>query len=409
MEPTAAGERIVLLDVLRGFAVFGMFTVNMTTDLPWGSALREQPLDTADSTVMILIDLLTNGKFVTIFSFLFGVGFFLQLERARGRGVPFLAVYLRRLVALFFIAALAIVAGLDAGILITYSIFGLVLLLFSRRSARFLLVAAVVCFVMGAVFPYMEAVSDLISTEQPERIELVDDRSSPEALAENERDRVYREGTFREIASHRASSLLESLPSWKVWAWDVPLLGLMLLSCYVCRRGALRDPAVRMKMARTALPWLLSIGAAGMVIFVWLHPRSNPGSDLLKLIGEFAFWPIGALVLGLGYAAIITLLWEKERCRRALLLFAPVGRLALTNYLFHALVIAVFTYQWGLGLYGEMGPFWGLMVVFAIFPLMIIASSWWIGRFQFGPIEWLWRTLTYGQIQSFRRASKPGV
>ncbi len=95
MEPTDASERIVLLDVLRGFAVFGMFTVNMTADLPWGSAFREQPLDIADSTVMILIELLTNGKFMTIFSFLFGVGFFLQLERARGRGAPFLATYLR--------------------------------------------------------------------------------------------------------------------------------------------------------------------------------------------------------------------------------------------------------------------------------------------------------------------------
>jgi len=409
MEPTAARERIVLLDVLRGFAVFGMFTVNMTADLPWGSAFREQPLGIADGTVMILIDLLTNGKFITIFSFLFGVGFFLQLERARDRGVPFLATYLRRLVALFFIAALAIVAGLGAGILIDYSIYALLLLLFSRRSARFLLVAAVVCFLIGTVSSNIEAVSDLIGTEQPERIELVDDRSSAEALAENEKDRVYRAGTFKEIASYRASSLLEYVLSWKHWVWDVSLLGLMLLGCYVCRRGALQDSAVRMKMARTALPWLLSIGVAGMVIFVWLRPWPNADSDLLTLIGELAFWPVGAPVLGLGYAAIITLLLEKETCQRVLLPFAAVGRLALTNYLFHGLVIAAFTYQWGLGLYGEMGPFWGLMAVFAIFPLMIIASSWWIGRFQFGPIEWLWRTLTYGQIQSFRWAPKPGV
>jgi len=409
MEPTAARERIVLLDVLRGFAVFGMFTVNMTADLPWGSAFREQPLGIADGTVMILIDLLTNGKFITIFSFLFGVGFFLQLERARGRGVPFLATYLRRLVALFFIAALAIVAGLGAGILIDYSAYGLLLLFFSRRSARFLLVAAIVCFVIQVVSSNIEAVSDLIGTEQPERIELVDDRSSPEALAENEKDRVYREGSFKEIASYRASSLLEYVLSWKHYMWDVDLLGLMLLGCYVCRRGALQDLAVRMKMARTALPWLLSIGVAGMVIFVWLRPWPNADSELLTLIGELAFWPVGAPVLGLGYAAIITLLLEKERCRRALLLFAAVGRMALTNYLFHALVIAAFTYQWGLGLYGEMGPFWGLMAVFAIFPLMVFASSWWIARFQFGPIEWLWRTLTYGQLQSLRWAPKSGV
>jgi uncharacterized protein len=409
MEPTAARERIVLLDVLRGIAVFGMFTVNMTADLPWGSAFREQPLDVADGTVMIVVDLLANGKFITIFSFLFGVGFFLQLERAQGRGDLFLPTYLRRLAALFFISALAIVAGLGAHILIDYSIFGLLLLLFVRRSARFLFVAAVVCFVIGVVSDNIETVSDLIGAEQSVLAEPVNDESSSEALAENERERVYREGTFKEIASYRASSLLDYVLSWKQRLWDAPLLGLMLLGCYVCRRGALQDPAVRMKMARSASPWLLSIGVAGMVIFVWLRPWPHADSDLLTLIGNLAFWPVGAPVLGLGYVAVITLLLEKEKCRRALLPFASVGRLALTNYLFHGFVIATFTYQWGLGLYGKMGPFWGLMAVFAIFPLMIFASSWWIRRFQFGPMEWLWRTLTYGQIQSFRWAPKPGV
>ncbi len=409
MEPTTARERIVLLDVLRGFAVFGMFTVNMTADLPWGSAFREQPLNIADGTVMFFVDLLTNGKFITIFSFLFGVGFFLQLERARGRGVPYLAAYLRRLVALFVIATLAIVAGLGAHILIDYSMFGFLLLLLARRSTRFLLVTVVVCFVIGVVSDNIETVSDLIDTERSDRTELVDDRSSPAALKEIERDRVYREGTFKEIASYNASRLLEYVLSWKQRLSDAPLLGLMLLGCYICRRGALQDSSVRVKMARTALPWLLSIGIVGMVIFVWLRPWPNADSDLLTLIGNLAFWPVGAPVLGLGYAAIITLLFEKETCRRALLPFASVGRLALTNYLFHGFVIAAFTYQWGLGLYGEMGPFWGLMAVFAIFPLMIIASSWWIRLFQFGPIEWLWRTLSYGQIQIIRRAPKPGV
>ncbi len=409
MEPTAARECIVLLDVVRGIAVFGMFTVNMTADLPWGSAFREQPLDIANGAVMIAVDLLTSGKFLTIFSFLFGVGFFLQLERARGRRVPFLAAYLRRLVALFFIAALATVAGLDVDVLIDYSIFGLLLLLLSSQSARFLLVAAVVCFVIEGVSSNIEAVSELIVTEQPGQIELIDDRSGPGAIAENERDQVYREGSFREIASYRASGLLKYVLSWKQRLWDASILGLMLLGYYVCRRGALQDSAARTKMACTALPWLLSIGVAGMVTSVWLRHFAGADSDVLTLIGGLVHWPVAAPVLGLGYVAIITLVMEKEACRRILLPFAAVGRLALTNYLFHGFVIAAFTYQWGLGLYGEMGPFWGLMAVFAIFPLMVIASSWWIARFQFGPIEWLWRTLTYGQIHSFRWAPKPGV
>ena len=409
MEPTAARERIVLLDVLRGFAVFGMFTVNMTTDLPWSPILREQPLDIADNTVMILIDLFAGGKFVTIFSFLFGVGFFLQLDRARGRGVPFLATYLRRLIALFFIGALAYVAGLQTFILMFYSVYGLLLLLFSKRSARFLLVAAIVCVVVEVVTNHIEAVNNLMSTEQPERIELVEDHSSPEPSAENEIDRLYREGSFKEIVSDRASRLLKLGLSWKYYLRDLSYLGLMLLGCYVCRRGALQDRAVRLKMARTALPWLLSIGVAGMVISAWLRHSVAADSDLLTLIGDIVFWPVGAPVLGLGYVAIITLVMEKETCRRVLLPFAAVGRLALTNYLFHVFVIAAFANQWGLGLYGEMGPFWGLMAAFSIYPLMVIASAWWIRRFQFGPVEWLWRTLTYGQIQSFRRAPKPGV
>ena len=409
MEPTAAKERIVLLDVLRGIAVFGMFTVNMTAHLPWGSAFREQPLGGTDGTVMILIALLTEDKFITIFSFLFGIGFFLQLERAGSRGEPFLGTYLRRLLALFFIAALTIVASVDADILISYAFFGMALPFFYKRSTRVLLAGAVVCLTLQLALSNFETVSHLITPTQSEQIELVNGESNPDALA-NERARVYREGSFQEIANYRASRLLEYLFSWEYLVTSDPiLLGLMLLGCYVCRRGALQNSEARMKMARTALPWLLSVGVAGTVTSVWLGHFVDVDSDLLTLIGDLAAWPVGAPVLGLGYVAIITLVMEKEACRRVMLPFAHVGRMALTNYLFHGFVIAAFTYQWGLGLYGEMGPFWGLMAVFAIFPLMIIASSWWMGRFQFGPVEWLWRTLTYGQIQSFRRAPKPSA
>jgi uncharacterized protein len=401
MKPTTDRERIVLLDTLRGVAIFGMFTVNMTADLPWGSTFREQPLNVVDNSVMIFVDLLTNGKFITIFSFLFGIGFFLQLERASELGVPFLAIYLKRLVALFLIAALAIVAGLGAHILIEYAMLGLLLPLIARRSTRFLIGAIVVCFSIGVIFDNSELVAQLNSAEQPRQVELVDDSSSQEGTRVNLRDQAYGEGSFTEIASYSASNLLGFVFSWNRLG-GAPLLGLMLLGCYVCRCGALKDSTVRVKMARTALPWLLSVGGFGMVIFVWSSPWPNADTELLSLIGNFAFWPVGAPVLGLGYVAIITLMMEKGVCLRILLPFAHVGRMALTNYLFHGFVIAVFTYQWGFGLYGEMGPFWGLVAVFAIFPLMIITSSWWIRRFQFGPMEWLWRTLTYGHIQPLR-------
>jgi len=93
---------------------------------------------------------------------------------------------------------------------------------------------------------------------------------------------------------------------------------------------------------------------------------------------------------GLGYAAVVARLLERGGWARALSPFAAVGRLALTNYLFHAAIIAAFVYSWGLGLYGKMGPFAGLMVVLVAYPLMVLSSRWWIARFRFGPFEWIW-------------------
>ena len=278
---------------------------------------------------------------------------------------------------------------------------GLLLPLIARRTTRFLIGAIVVCFSIGVVFDNIEVASQLIGAESPQQVELIDGGTGQEAVTENLRDQVYGEGSFMEIASYLASDLVGFVTSWNRLG-GAPLLGLMLLGCYVCRCGALKDSAVRVKMARTALPWLLSVGGIGMVIFVWLRPWPNADTLLLSLIGNLGFWPVGAPVLGLVYVAIITLMMEKGAFLSILLPFAKVGRMGLTNYLFHGFVIAVFTYQWGFGLYGEMGPFWGLMAVFAIFPLMVIASSWWISRFQFGPMEWLWRTLTYGHMQPLR-------
>lgn len=294
MEPTAASERIILLDVLRGVAIFGMFTVNMTADLPWGSAFREQPLDLADGIVMIFIDLFTNGKFITMFSFLFGVGVFLQLERARNRGIPFLAIYLRRLAALLLIAMVATVLGFGVSILIDYALFGLLLLLFYKQSARFLVVTAMICFVISVVSTNSEAVTSLIHTGQSEQVAFVDDDSNADASAEDERDRIYADGSFREIASFRAARTVAYLRTWLKPPWELSILGLMLLGGYVCRRGAIQNPAVRLKMARRVLPWLLGIGATSMVIFVWLSPWPTADTELLTLIGNLAFWPFGA-------------------------------------------------------------------------------------------------------------------
>lgn len=417
MKPVAATERIMLLDVLRGFAIFGMFSVNMTADLPWGDTFLEQILATPDRVVMILVDLLARGRFVTIFSLLFGLGFYVQLERAQARGEEFAVTYLRRVLGLFMIAAVATVAGLDTDVLIDYAMFGALLLLFYKRSQRFLLLSVIICFLAAQAPGFVEyyrsldgQVTVVAQMEQSDQLSATSEKSvqpdvaTDEDLEKAEPTRIYREGSFVQIAKHRASRFLKYVKSFEQRLRDIDILGLLLLGVYVARRGVLSDPEVRREFARRALPWLLSIGSAGVLAFVVIEHFLSAAwdSEPLLLVKWAIGWPM-MVVLGLGYAAGITLLLERDNWRKLFSPLASVGRLALTNYLFTTLVFAVIAYSWGLGLYEKVQPFTGLVVVLLVFPMQVLASQWWLRHFNFGPFEWCWRSMTYGRLPPIRR------
>lgn len=417
MKPVAATERIMLLDVLRGLAIFGMFSVNMTADLPWGDTFREQILATPDRVVMILVDLLARGRFVTIFCLLFGLGFYVQLERAQARGEEFAVTYLRRVLGLFMIAAVANVAGLDTDVLIDYAMFGALLLLFYKRSQRFLLFSVIICFLAAQAPGFVEyyrsldgQVTVVAQMEQSDQLSATSEKSvqpdvaTDEDLEKAEPTRIYREGSFVQIAKHRASRLLKYVKSFEQRLRDIDILGLLLLGVYVARRGVLSDPEVRREFARRALPWLLSIGSAGVLAFVVIEHFLSAAwdSEPLLLVKWAIGWPM-MVVLGLGYAAGITLLLERDNWRKLFSPLASVGRLALTNYLFTTLVFAVIAYSWGLGLYEKVQPFTGLVVVLLVFPMQVLASQWWLRHFNFGPFEWCWRSMTYGRLPPIRR------
>jgi uncharacterized protein len=129
----------------------------------------------------------------------------------------------------------------------------------------------------------------------------------------------------------------------------------------------------------------------------------NKTSVIHLIMRRLAAWPIGMPVLGLGYAAVITLLIERNSWQKWLMPFAAVGRMALTNYLFTGLVAAFISFSWGLGLYGKVSTWMGLLLVLIIFPIQVLTSRWWMARYNFGPVEWLWRSFTYGKLQTIDR------
>jgi uncharacterized protein len=181
-------------------------------------------------------------------------------------------------------------------------------------------------------------------------------------------------------------------------------LGLMLLGLYVARRGAVWGQEVRRTIARRALPWLIGMGAVFTVVAVAMKDSGlgNESSLAQRILWATLQDPVGATLLGLGYAALLVLLFDRGAWRRWLARLAPVGRMALTCYLLTQFLSSFISFGWGLGRFGDMMPFEGFLIVVLASPLLIIACTWWLERFRFGPVEWLWRSFTYGRPQRMR-------
>jgi uncharacterized protein len=208
---------------------------------------------------------------------------------------------------------------------------------------------------------------------------------------------AYAHGTFREIAVQRAADVAFVYQ-------NLPVLGPMFLALFLIglNLGKLeffRDVRARLPRVRRMLPWIAALGLIGNGIYVAgqsLGPFS-PGRFL-----AVALWVVAAPALAFTYISVLLLLWQRPVWKRLLSVLAPVGRMALTNYLLQSLICTTLFYSYGFGLYGKVSPSVGLLLTVAIFLVQIPLSAWWLRRFRFGPMEWVWRSLTYGKPQPMR-------
>lgn len=412
LEPTAARERIQLLDVLRGFALFGVLLANMA----WLSGeelvlteARAASLPTAafDPYAKYLINFFVDGKANTIFAFLFGLGFAVQLIRAEERGVSILPVYARRLFWLLVFGLAHMLLLWYGDILHLYALMGFALILFRRRSGKTLLITgvalAILPFSILFSLPWLFA-SLMGAPDAAERAaELAADIQAREA-----RLAVFADGGYLAvIREHLRYNVSDYLTSGIMFALAPYALGRFLLGYYVGRRRLLHDAHLHLALFRRLLVWGLIFGVAGNAIFVWVSVALDN-----KTANEASLWAVGAAwIINLGipamslfYVSAIVLLFQRSAWQRRLRWLAPVGRMALTNYLVQTLFHLFIFYGFGigLGLIGRVGTSLCIPLSLAIFALQILYSHWWLARFRFGPAEWLWRTLTYGARQSMR-------
>ncbi|MGI8931191.1 MAG: DUF418 domain-containing protein [Sphingomicrobium sp.] len=402
--PVSGSERIAELDVLRGIALFGVLTMNFIWISGPGVGITESqaaalPTAGLDYWAYWGVRWLIGDKANTVFATLFGLGFYLQLQR--GSGKPgFEARYRRRLGWLLVFGILNTFLLWVSDILHLYALGGFLLLAMRRWSTRALVIFGTVAAL------YSDKVQEWLV-----EILLLPIANSKAYFTDAgimERQAVLSSGDYGSITAYWAGfTWVDWLASGVFVAWIVYALGRFALGAAIGRSGILDDvrahvPLLR-RIAWIAIPAGLAFGFVIRLIYTeaWTPLGENEG---LVTIGRVLRSP-AALVLAAGYCAAIVVALQKPWGKRLFGIFAPVGRMALTNYLAQGFIYAFILYGGvlGLGLAGRIGSFAILLICIAFFAFQVIFSHWWLARYRFGPMEWLWRTLTYGERPAMRR------
>lgn len=431
--PVAEAERIESIDVLRGFAVMGILFVNiqfMAMTFQEIERLDWRTMPRMDGMARLVVSLFFEFKFITLFSFLFGAGLAIQMERLARTGRPFVRVYVRRLLVLLLMGVLHGVLLWYGDILTAYAILGFAALLLCKCRPRTLVIVATILFftpVIGIIgFAAIDPAADWrppswesmgIGSSQPATQSTTTTTTTTSAphlpvayeLPEGMRRilsfladerRIYRTGSFGEIV------LLRTL-------YFVFINGYAMLFLYVWRCLAmflLGIAAVKWGFfaARAATPVRFMIAAVAFVVGLGLEILADriAGRDAIHALAvaqNSVLNYVGSFFVALAYALVVLALCDRAAPRRILHPVGAVGRMALTNYLMHSVIGGLIFYSHGLGLFGSMGSAKLFGITCAILAAQLVLSPIWLRHFLFGPVEWLWRSASYGKAQPLRR------
>jgi uncharacterized protein len=401
--PIPAGDRVELLDVLRGVALFGVFLMNLTVFASLGIMSTEQqllslPTAAADLALFDVLKWLVYDKANSIFAFLFGLGFFLQMQRLEARGLDFESLYRRRLWVLLGIGVIHMVFFWVWEILHLYALAGFALLALRRLSTRDLLGVGLICALLGRVAAKTLAeFTGLGSWTEP------GSRFTEQAVLA--RQQLSEQGDYFGLVRTFADlTLFGYIANGFLVGWFFYVLGRFLIGAWVGRHGWITRASQLLPQWRRLMRWTLPLGLlleGGATLLAeapWL-PDFSHREFLANLVHLFA-----VPVLATGYVAGLVTLYHGPRGVKLLASFAWAGRMALTNYLTQSLVLGfvLFGVGPGLALAGRIGNCALVAIAIATFVAQMAFSRWWLGRYAYGPLEWVWRALTYGRAPPMR-------
>lgn len=385
-KPMSPSERIDAIDVLRGLALFGVLAMNIVTIFRVSIFAQflpnAEPAGPLDRAVAAVLTVAVDFKALALFSLLFGVGLAIQFERLAGNARRMILL-VRRLAMLLAIGLVHLYLIWNGDILVEYALAGFVVLPFLGGPRWLMAGAALVLLGLYVTMPLLPPIVPLPG-------------AAGMAALVADATRAYGTGGFFDVLAFRIREVPAIFP---LHVTVFPrTVALFLVGAFAWRSGVLRRASANRRLLfgvatfGILLGGGLSLAAAGQELFDW------PSLGRAR----FPVERLGAVVLALGYAAAVIAAVNLSGGRRMLGWAAPLGRMAFTNYLAQSVICGWIFYGYGLGQFGRLGVAATLAIGIFVYVAQAVFSAWWLRRYRFGPVEWLWRSCMYGVPQPMR-------
>ena len=403
MQPAASinaspTERIVIVDVLRAIALFGIVIAHASLSFLAGPEPTPgfNELSSMDKIVNDLAELLTFGKFFAIFAFLFGMSFAIQLDNAARKGSRFVGRFAWRLTILL---AIALVHSMffSGDVLLIYALLGFLLIPCRKLKSKTLVITGVI-LVLNLPGLLLGLVQVSAPAPSPEQQQAVAEFQATFAKQAQEQYRIKQSGTVGEIVQMNLTEsmfnkLLFMIFTGRLWI----TFGYFLLGLWAGRVALFRDTELNRNLFRKLMVWTGIVALITSVIHVMSDTPMFGEATLTNVLTSFAFTTQQS-TLAAFIVASLTLFYWRDPTRGLLPKLAPVGKMGLTTYLMQSMFGVTLFFGIGFGMLGRMGVTASIAAGIAFFVFQIFFAHWWSRRFSLGPFEWLWRALTYFKL-----------
>ncbi|MBB6453002.1 uncharacterized protein HNQ94_001450 [Salirhabdus euzebyi] len=387
-QSSTESRRLPWIDAARGIALLGILMVNVPAfhapfflyggeEVYWDSSL--------DSTIRVIIDIFFQASFYTLFSFLFGFGLQMMFERLSEADKRVTLILQRRLTVLLFFGFLHAFLLWHGDILLSYGAIGFLMFFFFRRKAKTLVLWFIGLLVIPGILltSYLYSFKDLLG--------------GMNRAAIMEAQFRYKSDSILDVWKQNYADWMYTNGGMAFLFLTMALLPMFLIGAVFMKNKWLHDVQKHQKLLRvilfTSFTFFL-VFKAGPYMF------NNPA--WLGFLQDH----VGGAASSIFYVVAITLLYQTAFAKKLLSYFTYIGKMSLTNYISQSIICFFLFYGPGFNLYGEIQPLGSVIIVLSIFSFQVVVSKWWLSKYSFGPLEWVWRSLTYGKKQPMKKVRK---